>query len=665
MRCIPIVQWQKQNKNSSQFFDFHLNADPALEELLKIDLEHLSFSEESFNRLDLKISSDPQGNVEAHTLHVAPNLVEIKSPTVRGLHHGLSTLKMLLASGNCSLPFGSIHASPSFPNRGVMLDVSRGKMPTLEYLKHLIAVLSDLKYNILQLYSEDKLALSKHPSIGQLTGAYTEEQIRELDAFASAHFMELQPSIQTFSHMHSILRLPGYSHLAENDCLFSFAAGNESVYAFLEDVFRETLPWFSSKTLNINLDEAYDLGTGYSKAAVDKYGKGEVLLAHIKRVIDIARHCGAETILIWGDFALRYPEIIPRLPKNTVVLDWNYNPLPQFPTLEAFVKADVPFWAAGGLSTWNSIFPRIYNAYANLVGLSYEARKSGASGFLVTDWGDHGHPQPLELSLYGYIIGAQQSFYPERVDPTHVEDEVWPLIFGDERVQQAFRLLMDSNLAPNIQSDFKTLSFYYLFDDLLDGLCMRGGPNCPMLDRESFRFLLDKGSTAYDLLKEAIDDRATELFSFPDENWAALFGPSHVHALALSARMTRFVGIKGLLAFHIKDTLGQSCVGTDDILALIIEIKELYHEFLAIRHDFEANWLTNSYSTGLQGFLSVYDRAGAQLAEPVKWLATQLRAIRCGEAPDSELTTYRAGKDYDILWTADFKNMWDRAYPWQ
>lgn len=665
MHCIPIIHWQNQNGESSRFENFHLITKPNLVEQLQVDLVNFCITAESPNMLVLEISADPGGNDEAHTLLIAPNLVEIKSPTVRGLHYGLSSLKLLLASGSGVLFFGSSHAVPSFPNRGVMLDISRGKMPTLDYLKQLISVLSDLKFNILQLYSEDKLALSKHPNVGRLTGAYTEAQIRELDAFAQSRFIELQPCVQTFSHMHGVVRLPGYSRLAENDVLFSFAAGNEAVYEYLEDVFSETLPWFSSKTLNINLDEAYDLGTGFSKLAVDKLGKEEVLLSHIQRVVEIARRHGAEKILMWGDFAVHYPELITRLPENMVVLDWNYNPLPQFPTLEAFCKAGVPFWAAGGVSTWNSIFPRVYNSFANLVGLSCEAYGSGASGFLVTDWGDYGHPQPLELSLYGYIIGAEQAFCAQPVEPDSLEDEAWPLIFTDERVQQAFRLLMDSNLAPHLQTNYKTLSFYYLYDDLLDGLSMRGNSDYHRLEREDFTILFEKGTAAWDLICAAIDVDVVTSKTFPDKNWASLFGPAFLQALALSARITRFVGLKGLLAFRVRDTLKKPGVSMDDILGLILEVHELYHEFLNIRHDFEDAWLTNSYRTGIQGLLSLFDRAGAQLTEVVKWLATQMRVIGRGEAPDSELETYTAANDYGILWTADFKNMWDRTYPWQ
>lgn len=665
MTCIPFIQWQDQSGESSRFADFKLCVSDDLAESLRADLSWFSVAPDSNNFLCLEIMPDPQGSEEAYTLTIFPNHVEITSPTARGLHHGLTSLKLLLATGEHVLPFGHTRAVPDFPNRGIMLDVSRGKMPTLDYLKQLIGVMADLKYNILQLYSEDKLALKKHPSVGCLTGAYTEAQIRELDACARERFVELQPCIQTFSHMHGVLRLPGYSHLAENDALFSFAAGNEAVYDYLEDVFSETLPWFSSKTLNINLDEAYDLGTGYSKATVDALGKEEVLLAHIQRVIVIARKYGAEKILLWGDFAVRHPELVSRLPENTVILDWNYNPLPRFPTLEVFQKAGIPFWAVGGVSTWNSIFPRVYNAYTNLIGLSCEAYQLGASGFLVTDWGDYGHPQPLGLSLYGYIIGAQQAFSARAEDPCRVEREIWPLIFSDKRIGQAFRLLMDSNLAPHVQTDFKTMSFYYLFDDMLDGLTMNGSENYPRLDRESFEVLVEKGASAWELLRAVEDEKAHEHHAFPDENWGSLFGPLYLCALTLSARMTRFTGLKGQAAFRIRDALKKPDVSRDDILALILEIRELYHEFLTIRREFEAVWLARAYPTGIESCLSLFDRAGAQMAETVKWLALQLQALARGEAPDAELKTYTAARDYGILWTADFKNMWDRAYPWQ
>lgn len=629
------------------------------------DLCCLALSDSSPNLLRLICVEQTSAVEDGYILSIDTKKIEITASCACGLHNGLSTLKLLLASGGHILTHGQVEDVPQFRNRGVMLDVSRGKMASLDYLKNLVGLLSDLKYNILQLYCEDKLALERHPSVGLITGAYGKQQILELDAHCRNHFVELQPCIQTYSHMHGLLRLPGYSHLAENDGLFSLAAGNEEVYRFLEDELRETLPWFSSKTLNINMDEAYDIGTGFSKDAVEREGKGKVFVAHIKRVVEIARRHGARTILLWGDIAGKYPELLTALPENVIIADWNYNPQETYPSLKSFGHTGVDFWAAGGVSTWNSVFPRMYNVYQNLINFSVESRSCGATGFLVTDWGDYGHMQPLGLSLYGYIVGAQQAFCASAVMPETIESESWPLIFCDERMKCAFRHLMDSNLAVNLQTGFKTMSIYYLFDDMLDGLALRGNESYPKLLRETFPDLRAKGTVAYELLSAVLEEQVCGQHRYPDENWRALFGEAFLHELRLSARMTRFIGTKGELSIKILDQLTDPNICVDDILARINDIKLLYSEFIAIRRDFEHVWNLRAYDKGIEGCLTLFDKAGVQLSETVKWLALQYEEVYRGGKPDAVLTTYTAAKNYEILWTSDFKNMWDRAYPWR
>lgn len=665
MACIPTNHWTLRSEETSHFHDFRLELLPEQKALLAADLCCLTLGDDSPNLLRLNCTEETSAVEGGYTLSIGPQTVEITACSVCGLHNGLSTLKLLLASGGNTLPHGRVEDVPQFRNRGVMLDVSRGKMASLDYLKNLVGLLSDLKYNILQLYCEDKLALERHPSVGLITGAYSKEQILELDAHCRSHFVELQPCIQTYSHMHGILRLPGYSHLAENGGLFSLAAGNEAVYRFLEDELQETLPWFSSKTLNINMDEAYDIGTGFSKDAVEREGKGKVFVAHIQRVVEIARRHGAQTILLWGDIAGKYPDLLCALPENVIIADWNYNPQETYPSLKAFTNTGIDFWAAGGVSTWNSVFPRMYNVYQNLINFSVESKHCGATGFLVTDWGDYGHMQPLGLSLYGYIVGAQQAFCASGVAPETIEQESWPLMFCDERIKRAFRHLMDSNLAAHLQTGFKTMSIYYVFDDMLHGLALRGNEHYPKLLRETFPDLLEHGTAAYQLLSEVLAERVCEQYPYPDENWRALFGEAFLHELRLSARMTRFIGTKGELSMKILDQLADSALCTDAILASINDIKLLYSELIAIRRDFEQVWNLRAYDKGIEGCLTLFDKAGVQLSETVKWLALQYEAVCRGERPDAALTTYTAAENYEILWTSDFKNMWDRAYPWR
>lgn len=665
MPCIPAIMWTRQEEESHVYSDFRLETDEEIKGRLARDLRSFRLSEVSPRALCLRLEDPSSLKPSGYALSVAQAHVEIISPSAAGLHHGLAALKLLLASQKGRLRYGEAVVNPDFECRGVMLDVSRGKMASLEYLKQLASFLSDLGYNILQLYSEDKLALKKHPLVGSVTGAYTRQQILELDAWCRECFIELQPCIQTYSHLHGLLCLPGYCRLSENTELFSLAAGKNDVYAFLDDELGETLPWFSSTTLNINMDEAYDIGTGFSREESQRAGKGGVFLSHIKRVADIARSHGARTLVMWGDFAVKYKSLLPEIPHDVIVVDWNYNPQETYPSINALQELGIPFWVAGGVSTWNSLFPRVRNAYINLIRLSVEAFQRGATGYLVTDWGDYGHMQPLGLSLYGYMIGAQQAFTANDMDTQALEAEAWPLIFHDKGVEDAFKLLMDSNLAPRLQNGFKTMSLYFFFDDLLEGLSLKGNDLYPNLTRETFFVLAENGQAAYELLTQALSGEGSREEPFPDQAWEALFGSAFLMELRLSAHMTSYAGRKGKLSYDILDYLRSREVNEDGLLILINRIKALYTEFLAIRREFERVWMLRAYETGIEGCLSLFDKAGVQLGETVKWLAAQRMQLSCCGSVDSALETYAAGKDYRILWTSDFKNLWDRAYPWQ
>lgn len=663
MYYFPLYNWIRKSDCSTELPDFRLEAADSLCRVLQPQLCCLPVVRRSSRTLRLVRCVQIQ-NSEAYRLEIEENTISIYAAGDRGFYYALATLKILLAVYSAVLPQGSIEDIPDFKNRGLLLDVSRGKMPTLDYLKQLISMLSDMKYNILQLYCEDKLALDHHPLLGELTGAYTEAQIRELDEFCNAHFIELQPCIQTYSHMHSLLRLPGYSHLSENVDLFSFAAGNEDVYSFLEDEFSQVLPWFSCKTLNINMDEAYDIGTGFSKQAVEEKGRGRVLLAHILRVIEIARRQGAETIQLWGDIVQKYPDLLPQLPEKTIVMEWNYNPLEKFETLAGYQKIGREFWAAGGVSSWNSIFPRVYNSYINLTNLSSQAKDAGANGFLVTDWGDYGHMQPSGLSLYGYLIGAMQASSAKVRTGTQLEEAIWPLILADQSQGAGFRALMESNLAHHLKTDFKTMSIYYFFDDILDGLSMRGNDRYKAFTKDTFQELLDCGTEACHNFAQTKSAGSVRTRRYPDKNWNALFGESYLQELQLCARMTRFTGEKGLLACQIRTELARDDVSADNIMDMIFRIHQLYDEFCVIRRMFEDTWMLRANHKGIQTSLSLFDHAAVQMAYTVRWLALQRAAVLRGEKVDFMLQSYD-GRHYEVLWTADFRNMWDRTYPWK
>ena len=81
-----------------------------------------------------------------------------------------------------------------------------------------------------------------------------------------------------------------------------------------------------------------------------------------------------------------------------------------------FAKAKIPFYVCPGTSTWQTLIGRHDNALANLRAAAQAGSRHGALGYLITDWGDGGHPQPLAVSYLPYLAGASLSWCAKTFD---------------------------------------------------------------------------------------------------------------------------------------------------------------------------------------------------------------------------------------------------------
>jgi len=116
--------------------------------------------------------------------------------------------------GVIALPALRIEDTPTLPWRGLLLDVSRGRVPSLQTLLDLVDRLASYKLNMLQLYIEHTFAYRSHPLIGAGWGALTAEDVMTLDEHCRERYVELVPCQQSFGHLRRILTLPEYAHLA-------------------------------------------------------------------------------------------------------------------------------------------------------------------------------------------------------------------------------------------------------------------------------------------------------------------------------------------------------------------------------------------------------------------------------------------------------------------
>src|SRR5450755_1487018 len=119
---------------------------------------------------------------EAYALTISKSGIEISFRETGGLRAAAATLRQLLRQHGRRLPCLKIRDWPDFPRRGVMLDISRGRVPRLETLLDLAEKLSDFKINELQLYTEHTFAYKKYKSVWRSWGALTSEEIQILDS---------------------------------------------------------------------------------------------------------------------------------------------------------------------------------------------------------------------------------------------------------------------------------------------------------------------------------------------------------------------------------------------------------------------------------------------------------------------------------------------------
>lgn len=361
-----------------------------------------------------------------YRLKITANTVSLEAQSVTAAFHGLQTLKQIaMQSRNGILPCLTITDWPDFPVRGVYYDVTRGRVPKRERFLELADQLSQYKINQLQLYLEHTFRFRGHPDIGKGASPMTAEDVLEIDALCRERHIELVPSLASFGHMANVLKHKQYHHMAEDwgvgkyldqeahkhRCIraWSLSPANPQIYEFLDSLFAELLPLFSSEKFNVCCDETWDLGLGQSYQLCRKKGKGRVYLDHILRLRDLAAKYGKK-IQFWGDIILHYPELIKDIPGDVTVLDWGYDYNVNVVKLARFEKAGLPFYVCPGTSSWVSLFPRLPEAIANIHRYSKAGKKHGATGLLNTDWGDGGHYNFMEFSWHGYLFGAEQSW---------------------------------------------------------------------------------------------------------------------------------------------------------------------------------------------------------------------------------------------------------------
>jgi hexosaminidase len=392
----------------------------ALRETQRVGWTLRAGAERSPNGATITLAPEQDIPAQGYRLRIADDGIHLVAGDAAGAYYGFMTLVQILRQSEGALPAGEVEDHPDLLSRGVMLDVSRSKVPTLETLFDLVDMFSEWKINHLELYTEHTFAYENHREVWAQASPFTGEDILRLDAYCRERFVELVPNQNSFGHMHHWLELPRYNHLAECPDGFELAMHGQTrqmppfslnptdprSVEFMGELFSELLPHFSSEKFNVGCDETWDVGRCRSAGAAEEKGVGRVYLDYLLEIYELVKQ-HRRTMHYWGDIIIQHPDLVPELPRDAVVLEWGYEADHPFDEHGAeFARSGIPFFVCPGTSSWNTIAGRTSNCLANIRNATENGLRHGAVGLLNTDWGDNDHMQYLPVSYLGFAAGA-------------------------------------------------------------------------------------------------------------------------------------------------------------------------------------------------------------------------------------------------------------------
>ena len=282
---------------------------------LKFLADYTSTTIESLNKLKLTVKSHngTQPNIQAinlildvttntakegYLLSVSSSAISIKGTTSQGIFYGVQSLLQLIPiNGDSKIQALDIHDEPRFAWRGLLLDVSRHFF-TINEVKQLIDQMVTYKFNLLHLHLSDdqgwRVEIKKLPELTRIGawrvprtglwwdreppqegeaatygGFYTQDQIRDLVAYASKFHIDILPEIDVPGH--SLAAIAAYQNLSSTKLLYkvnpgskfytvddnTLCAGRESTFEFLNTVFTELAELFPFEYIHIGGDECY------------------------------------------------------------------------------------------------------------------------------------------------------------------------------------------------------------------------------------------------------------------------------------------------------------------------------------------------------------------------------------------------------------------------
>lgn len=290
----------------------------------------------------------------------------------------------------------------AFDSFGVMIDMSRNAVMSMDGLKRFLPLLKKMGYNCVMLYTEDTYEVDGEPYFGYMRGRYSKEEMKEIDAFAASLGITMIPCIQTLAHLNAIFRWSKYPR----DCDDILMVGDERTYELIDHMFATLSECFASRKIHVGMDETWMLGRGKYQNRNGHEPVHSIIEKHLARVCEIASKYDYE-VMLWGDMFFRSwnnggyyvpecklpQEVIDSVPENVIPVYWDYyhtNEQEYTGMIKNTKQLAKEIWFAGGAWSWRGFVPHNRFTLKSMIPALEACRKQKVKNVIFTMWGDDG-----------------------------------------------------------------------------------------------------------------------------------------------------------------------------------------------------------------------------------------------------------------------------------
>ena len=546
---------------------------------------------------------------QGYNIIIKDKFIHVSASTPQGLFYGAQSLKQLirhqlLTENNLNIPCYNIFDYPSLEYRGWMDDISRGPIPTTDFIKEQIRRLAEYKFNFFNLYTEHLFKLEDYPDIAPTDGL-TAEEIKELTDFAKDYYIEFIGNQQCFAHAEKTLDNPFYDDI--KDTRFNFNPGVDETYEFLEVLLGETAQAYESKYFNINCDETESLGNGKAKSYIDSLGAENAYCQHINKVYDILKKYDKD-VMMWGDIIAKNPEMIKQLPEDIQFIVWSYGGRDSFDEMiEPFKNSGHEFWVAPGASCWATSFPYIDNYIKNIANFARDAERHGAKGIINTAWDDYGETM-FNSTWHAMIWCAETSWNTlksndksEIIEREKIFNEYFNVQYFNVNRQQSTDNSRDQQLTKNYMSNL------YELNKLIDEGDTRNVMNFQTLNEPLLEFFESQVDSTARAKNDFYKEKSFEIYKALLQDRSELDMNTEIIEMGILAAYRAYVTtLKNELKINLYNTLQNP---TEENVNLSKQMSEQFLDSLhLLKKRFVKAWDMESRSYYRNVFTERYDK---------------------------------------------------------